>query len=74
MKVFLLTAFALTAFAFNSILCRLALRGDEADGAGFTVVRLASGAVMLGILFLLNRRRKADTLPTGRVSALVTVN
>ncbi|MCW5955876.1 MAG: DMT family transporter [Pyrinomonadaceae bacterium] len=69
MKVFLLTAFALTAFAFNSILCRLALRGDEADGAGFTVVRLASGAVMLGILFLLNRRRKADTLPTGRVSA-----
>lgn len=50
MKVFLLTAFALTAFAFNSILCRLALRGDEADAAGFTAVRLASGALMLIVI------------------------
>ena len=71
MKVFLLTAFALTAFAFNSILCRLALLGDEADAAGFTAVRLASGALMLAILFTLSKRlgRQADTLPTGRVSA-----
>lgn len=47
MRTFLYTSFALVAFAFNSILCRLALRGEEADAVGFTVVRLVSGAVML---------------------------
>ena len=47
MKVFLYTTLALVAFAFNSILCRLALRGEEADAVGFTVVRLVSGVVML---------------------------
>jgi len=83
MKVFLLTAFALTAFAFNSILCRLALRGDEADAAGFTAVRLVSGAVMLAVisfLFAKNRTGKKNksefntgTLPTGRVSAFERV-
>ncbi|MFN2500885.1 MAG: DMT family transporter [Pyrinomonadaceae bacterium] len=46
-KVVLYTALALVAFALNSILCRLALRGDEADAVGFTGVRLASGAITL---------------------------
>lgn len=50
MKVFFYTTFALIAFAFNSILCRLALRGDEADAAGFAAVRLASGAVVLVVI------------------------
>lgn len=50
MKVVGYTIFALVAFSFNSILCRLALRGEEADAAGFTVVRLASGAVMLIVI------------------------
>lgn len=44
------TAFALVAFAFNSILCRMALRTGEADAAGFTAVRLASGAVALIVI------------------------
>jgi len=50
LRTFLLTAFALVAFAFNSILCRLALRGGEADAAGFTAVRLASGAAVLIVI------------------------
>ena len=50
MKVFLLTTFALVAFALNSILCRLALRGDEADAAAFTAVRLAAGAAVLSAI------------------------
>jgi len=50
LRVFLYTSFALIAFAFNSILCRLALRGEEADAAGFTGVRLASGAVALIVI------------------------
>lgn len=46
------TAFALTAFAFNSILCRLALRSGEIDAASFTAIRLVAGAVTLVILVL----------------------
>jgi len=50
MRVLAYTTFALIAFAFNSILCRLALRGDEADAAGFTAVRLISGAITLIVI------------------------
>ena len=50
MRLVLCTSFALIAFALNSILCRLALRGDEADAAAFTAVRLAAGAVVLGAI------------------------
>ena len=49
-KAIFYTAFALVAFAFNSILCRMALRGGEADAAGFTLVRLISGAVTLVVI------------------------
>ena len=50
MRAVLYTAFALIAFAFNSILCRMALRGGEADAAGFTLVRIAAGAVTLIVI------------------------
>ncbi|HMQ05568.1 MAG TPA: DMT family transporter [Pyrinomonadaceae bacterium] len=50
MKPFFLTAFALTAFAFNSILCRMALGEQEADAAGFTLVRLMAGAAALALI------------------------
>jgi drug/metabolite transporter (DMT)-like permease len=56
-RTIFLTAFALLAFALNSILCRLALRGDEADAAGFTAVRLLSGVVMLVLLHLIVTRK-----------------
>jgi drug/metabolite transporter (DMT)-like permease len=49
-KPFIYTTFALIAFALNSILCRLALRGEEADAAGFTFVRLFAGAVTLIVI------------------------
>src|ERR1700742_1479259 len=49
-KVIFYTAFALVAFAFNSILCRMALRGEEADAAGFTLGRLIAGAATLGVI------------------------
>jgi drug/metabolite transporter (DMT)-like permease len=49
-KAFIYTALALIAFAFNSILCRMALHGGEADPAGFTFVRLLSGALTLIVL------------------------
>jgi drug/metabolite transporter (DMT)-like permease len=37
----------MACFAGNSILCRLALGPPDIDAAGFTAIRLASGAVML---------------------------
>jgi len=59
-----MTAAAMTAFAANSLLCRIALGAREIDAASFTSIRALSGAVILSI-FLLARRsgfgdRKTD--------------
>jgi drug/metabolite transporter (DMT)-like permease len=55
----LLTAVAMTAFAANSILCRMALGDRAIDAASFTAVRLASGAAALVVLSLVLRGRHA---------------
>ena len=44
------TSFALVAFATNSILCRMALGNGAIDPAGFTALRLISGALVLWLL------------------------
>lgn len=66
-----LTALAMFAFAANSLLARLALAGPAIDASSYTVIRLVSGAVALGLL--LGWRRgpgiKRD-LPGNWVSAL----
>lgn len=49
-RLALLTALAMSAFAGNSILCRLALKGTATDPASFTVVRIVAGAVVLAVL------------------------
>jgi drug/metabolite transporter (DMT)-like permease len=46
----LAAAFALLAFAANSILCRMALRVAHIDPASFTTVRVLSGAITLWLL------------------------
>ncbi|HEY0429162.1 MAG TPA: DMT family transporter [Pyrinomonadaceae bacterium] len=69
MKTFLLTSFALACFAFNSILCRLALKTNEIDAVGFTLVRIASGVVMLLIISLLFGRVGEKKLRGKPVSA-----
>ena len=53
MRIVLLTAVAMAAFAANSILARLALGGGAIDAASYTGIRLASGAVVLGLLVML---------------------
>ncbi len=73
MKVFLYTTFALVAFAFNSILCRLALRGEEADAVGFTTVRLAAGAVALVVIRYLVIRVSSPTVSKGLVGEQETL-
>jgi drug/metabolite transporter (DMT)-like permease len=61
MKIVFYTTFALVCFAFNSILCRLALHADEIDAASFTAVRLISGAAALFIIFSLFGKKDAKT-------------
>lgn len=53
MRTILLTAVAMAAFAANSILARLALGSGAIDAASYTGIRLASGAVVLGMLVML---------------------
>ena len=52
LRTSLLTAGALIAFAANSWLCRAALRTRSIDPATFTALRIASGAVVLLLIFL----------------------
>jgi drug/metabolite transporter (DMT)-like permease len=49
-RTVVLTGLALASFASNSLLARAALRGQLVDPATFTLVRLASGALALGLL------------------------
>jgi len=58
-----LTALALTAFAANSVLCRLALAEAVIDPGTFTALRLVAGAVTLGALV---RSRPSASRSSGR--------
>ncbi len=59
-----LTALAMAAFAANSLLCRAALAGGHADAASFTVLRLAGGALVLGLL----ARARGGPAPAARLA------
>src|SRR5436305_12945949 len=65
-----LTALAMTAFAANSILCRMALGKGAIDPAGYTAVRFVTGAAVLSVVHALNSRgrdtvRSESELPSG---------
>jgi drug/metabolite transporter (DMT)-like permease len=49
-RVVFLALVAMTAFAANSVLARLALGDDESGPASFTVLRILSGAALLSLL------------------------
>ena len=55
MRLFLLVALTMIAFAANSVLNRMALAGGGIDAIAFGAIRLVAGAVMLGALCLLLR-------------------
>jgi drug/metabolite transporter (DMT)-like permease len=63
-KIVFYTAFALCCFAFNSILCRLALGGETVDAASFTAIRLVSGAITLLVISLFFTKNR-DELKRG---------
>ncbi len=58
LRTFFATGIALTAFAANSVFCRLALGESSIDPASFTVIRLFSGAIMLLLILNLSGRKK----------------
>jgi len=49
------------AFAGNSLLCRVALKGSAIDAASFTSVRLVSGAITLVALVWLQNKQSTQT-------------
>jgi protein-S-isoprenylcysteine O-methyltransferase Ste14 len=59
LKLALLTSITMVAFASNSLLCRVALSRTAIDAASFTLIRLVSGALMLGLITSLLRKERA---------------
>ncbi|MGB3176854.1 MAG: DMT family transporter [Albidovulum sp.] len=73
MRLLILTAVTMTAFAANSVLNRLALKGGMIDALDFAAIRLASGAFALWVLLRLTGRvlPRGDGLPWLGAGALL---
>lgn len=71
LRLIITTSSALLAFAGNSVLCRMALGEGAIDAAGFTSVRLVSGALVLALLLKLTRRKAARVDRRSMASAAV---
>lgn len=63
MRIASLTTITLIFFAANSLLTRGALGHAMIDAPGFTVVRLATGAIALAIILAIVRARSSSTVP-----------
>jgi len=61
----------MTAFAANSLLCRMALGDGQMDAASFTTVRVVSGAVTLGLIMLPRWRRQGRAPVSGWSAAML---
>lgn len=59
-RLLLLIALAMLAFASNSVLGRLALGSEAIDPGSYTLIRLASGALMLWMIVRCNRRSSSE--------------
>jgi drug/metabolite transporter (DMT)-like permease len=69
MRLLASVAFALIAFAANSLLCRVALGRGVIDAASFTFIRLASGAIVLLALNLFRAPRPKNLFRCNGLSA-----
>lgn len=57
MRIFLLTALVMFAFAANSLLTRFAIIGGHIDPTGFALVRVGAGAAVLAVILWLRGGR-----------------
>jgi drug/metabolite transporter (DMT)-like permease len=76
-RLFILTLFAMIAFAGNSLLCRLALKHTSIDAASFTFIRIFSGAAALVLIATIKRlfiidRAASSSIEKSSHSSLVT--
>ena len=55
LRLIALTSMAMTAFAGNSLLCRVALKHTSIDASSFTTIRLISGALTLWLVVTMRR-------------------
>jgi len=62
LQLFLITSLTMIAFAANSVFARLALGDMAIDPAGYSLVRLLSGAVMLAFLVLRAKKGGLNSL------------
>jgi len=69
LRLFLITTVTMIAFAANSVFGRMALGSGAIDPAGYSLVRLASGAAMLALLIML---RQGGRLQALRASSTLT--
>src|SRR5438270_12960672 len=60
LRLCIVTLLAMTAFAGNSLLCRLALKQTGIDAASFTSIRLISGAIALWLILSLRKGARRD--------------
>lgn len=61
LRLFFITALAMTAFAANSVLARLAMAGGEAGPWAFTLLRILSGALVLALIVSPRRAVRAGS-------------
>lgn len=74
MRLFLLTALTMIAFAANSVLNRMALVEDGMGPASFAAIRLVSGALALAALVVLRREgRGLRLMAPGRVTGTLSL-
>ncbi|MEM9055104.1 MAG: DMT family transporter [Pseudomonadota bacterium] len=64
-RLFLLTSLAMAAFAANSVLGRVGMVETEIGAGSFAMIRLASGALMLALLCLIQSRRLSGSWAGG---------
>lgn len=61
-----LTVVALVAFAGNSVLCRVALKGELIAADLFTLIRVVAGAVVLWVLVFVRSWKKKESERAGK--------
>ncbi len=70
-KTLFYTAFALVAFAANSVLGRIALGTHSLDPSSFTIVRLLSGCAVLLLILKLSNTKNPEAKQTSRIAAFI---
>ncbi len=73
MRIFLLTALTIMAFAANSILGRTALEDGAIDASSYSLIRLGSGAIMLAILVIVSKGFSRKNLSGGNLFSAVSL-